>query len=940
MISEMLKVDEAIYESNRIICRQVSRLGESTRGEVSQEILESLRHFVEHIILKVYANGSDIEDTHDNLKIAVKHVKSNPKLAHISRFHHFLQVSASHRALKEENAERLMIKYYEYLLRIKNFLRNNYSMDVLQNLEQFPLNIDDELVEYYSKIANTVDSYSTPIHGEFRYDRFYVQKIKPFFVNNKIYYEIAFVSASDNASKTDSIIAFTDIEITSYYAVKFAIANDIVEIFDKHMPIRIIVDWEVNIRPCELTNFSRILTNTSQKFGQAEQRNINRFLTQTGFSLSEIILFSDESYACVREQLVPRTTATHFFNCLDICRDIIKRNAPGSNILRYLLHHLKNRILKKQYKDLWVPNYQDGGWTHIGANTYLSSLYLANECIPFDEMPFCSGLKNHVPNLSDLFECLDATGREHEILARIVQNNTEKKNILFTPLEKSEDGKYIFDQFSDVETLISTYNQKLYNSPKQQLRKMIIKYDHLFIEHYKEDTVSIIKQIKNLTQSGISNYTNMVSYWMQTTSPILCDEKRNALLNMFSQSKVALIYGSAGTGKTYLINHISNLFSSKSRLYLAQTNPAVNNLRRKITASSNCTFMTISKFISRKYAGKTTFDVLIIDECSTVNNHDMREVLARSTFELLVLVGDTYQIESIEFGNWFDSVRFFLPNSSICELTKPYRSDSKELLNVWTDVREMKGDIYDLLQTYGISTVLDKSIFSPAAHNEIILCLNYGGLYGINNINHFLQENNSGKTIWRGVQRYKVGDPILFNDAADNFFTRTDGQIPIIHNNMTGRIIDFRLLNEGKSSEGIQFDIEIDRPLIDMDTNGMDFTIVSNAPNGNSIIRFVVNKNRTTDEDDDNSSKAIVPFQIAYAVSIHKAQGLEYDSVKVIITDEIDELITHSIFYTAITRARKSLKIYWSQPVEKKVLSQIKPQDHKKDVSLLKLEIT
>ena len=85
---------------------------------------------------------------------------------------------------------------------------------------------------------------------------------------------------------------------------------------------------------------------------------------------------------------------------------------------------------------------------------------------------------------------------------------------------------------------------------------------------------------------------------MQTTKQVNCPEKREALLNMFSQSKVALIYGSAGTGKSYLINHISNLFSAKSRLYLAQTNPAVNNLRRKVTASANSTFMTISKFTS------------------------------------------------------------------------------------------------------------------------------------------------------------------------------------------------------------------------------------------------------------------------------------------------------------------------------------------------------
>ena len=83
----------------------------------------------------------------------------------------------------------------------------------------------------------------------------------------------------------------------------------------------------------------------------------------------------------------------------------------------------------------------------------------------------------------------------------------------------------------------------------------------------------------------------------------------------------------------------------------------------------------------------------------------------------------------------------------------------------------------------------------------------------------------------------------------------------------------------------------------------------------------------------------MIPFQIAYAVSIHKAQGLEYDSVKIIITDDIDELITHSIFYTAITRAREKLKIYWTQSVEKKVLDRIKPKNNHQDISLLKQEL-
>ena len=66
---------------------------------------------------------------------------------------------------------------------------------------------------------------------------------------------------------------------------------------------------------------------------------------------------------------------------------------------------------------------------------------------------------------------------------------------------------------------------------------------------------------------------------------------------------------------------------------------------------------------------------------------------------------------------------------------------------------------------------------------------------------------------------------------------------------------------------------------------------------------------------------------------------MEYDSVKIVITDEIDELITHNIFYTAITRARKKLKIYWTQAVEKKVLDRIQPKNNNHDVALLRNEI-
>lgn len=49
-----------------------------------------------------------------------------------------------------------------------------------------------------------------------------------------------------------------------------------------------------------------------------------------------------------------------------------------------------------------------------------------------------------------------------------------------------------------------------------------------------------------------------------------------------------------------------------------------------------------------------------------------------------------------------------------------------------------------------------------------------------------------------------------------------------------------------------------------------------------------------------------MPFQVAYAVSIHKSQGLEYESVKIVIFDDSENMINHNIFYTAFIRARKN----------------------------------
>ena len=52
--------------------------------------------------------------------------------------------------------------------------------------------------------------------------------------------------------------------------------------------------------------------------------------------------------------------------------------------------------------------------------------------------------------------------------------------------------------------------------------------------------------------------------------------------------------------------------------------------------------------------------------------------------------------------------------------------------------------------------------------------------------------------------------------------------------------------------------------------------------------------------------------------------------------DEVQDMVTHSIFYTAITRAKNNLEIYWSPETAKKVYENIKTNLNKADVGIFK----
>lgn len=896
----MNRLDKEILTIDTAICKNIEKFHASERGLLSQNILSQLRNFVEHIALKEGANGQDVEITPDGLINAPNRLQPKGSLGFLRRFHNFLQGVASHYTQSEENSERLMLKYYEYLLRIKTRMKNTYGLEVLSNIDKFPINIDPALQEYYEKIVKRIE-HPTRVRRVSPYkDRYYIQKIKPFFVKHEIYYEVTFTIASNKVSKFDRVIAFTKLDVSDNYAVRLSVIHDDIEVLGKKMPIQIIDKWEVSIRPCELNNFAGVLgENISIQAKNAEYKNLMGFLTETSLNLVELIDLSDDYYNDTKSRIAQGALTIHYLPVLDKARALIRSDEVGTSVVRYLLRSLNNRIIKLQH------SYYSGYKLREDLNLNLG-------CKPFDTMPFNSSLIGHNPKISDVFECISAIDREHELFARLIKNNTENKSKLYTPVSDLSKTK------EEIESLITTYNSKLYY--KHTHRKLENLEDFIYINGYEKDTLDIIKRLKELSAKGINNYSNSVDSWLKSsTYQIDCEDKENILRQLFVDSEVALIYGAAGTGKSTLINHVSNFFNENNKLYLANTNPAIDNLKRKVTAA-NCTFQTLAKFLSHRNT-ETDYDLLIIDECSTVSNADMINVLNKAKFKLLILVGDVFQIESIIFGNWFNVARYFVSKTAVSELTVPYRTTNKELIEFWNRVRNLQDNILESMTRNGYTTVLNESIFENLEEDEIILCLNYDGLYGINNLNKFLQSSNENPPIDWNIQTYKVDDPILFNES-ERF-------APIIYNNLKGRIVAI-----DKSEDQIQFDIEIDKAINELQASGYEFKLIGSAESGNSIVRFAVNKQGDTDEDDELLD-SVVPFQIAYAVSIHKAQGLEYNSVKVVITSETEEMITHNIFYTAITRAKEKLKIYWTPEAEKKVLSGFEKLDSGADVKLL-----
>ncbi len=412
---------------------------------------------------------------------------------------------------------------------------------------------------------------------------------------------------------------------------------------------------------------------------------------------------------------------------------------------------------------------------------------------------------------------------------------------------------------------------------------------------------------------------------IEENSEIFLSEKQIEAIKAVNDHNVTIITGGPGTGKTTIIKTIIDLYNKqkKKTVLCAPTGRATKKMTETTgyEASTLHRLLEIGKiddnniYSSKKgeYSGTPIdADVIVVDEMSMVDLFLMDYLLGciyKGT--KLILVGDSDQLSSVGPG----SVLKDLIDSEVIttiKLDKIFRQAAKSKI-VMNAHRVNKGE--NFLNKDEIEEEMNEDFFYKKEYSQekaleevISLCTgrlkNYGdydffqniqvitptkkGMLGTRELNKSLQnilnpENEYKAEKKKGKVVFRVGDRVMQ-----------------IKNN---------------------YDIYWEKELID-NYEGEGKEIGSGIFNGEigTIENIDVNdKTVQVHFDDDKTawyeSSELEQLEHSYAMTIHKAQGSEFDVVLMVIPPSSPMLLTRNLLYTGITRAKKLLIIIGSDKV-------------------------
>ena len=871
-------IDKRLKETSDLINKHIDRIVKDNRADESVEIISHLRIFCETVFYKIYdeENNADLYQTHENLKLVRKYISDNyPKF---NIFHQFLDCG-DHVLFGIEQSEAIVIKYVPYLIDIKIFLKNNYCFDVLESINKYPLNLEDSLVKLYRSIIFALNSCAY-IDLPKSKDLYYVRKKTLKYLDNQIFYEYVLDISDDKPSKFSTVVAYSKLNIDFGYDLNLKFLRKKIKFLETNVDINIIYDFDISIRPCsfntigEMYKFDLKITSRTKSYLELMDTIKNK-------KCSLLDLIEDRSFCLSNKD--------SYSTFMDNVRSFIFNKKFGYKLLKLMLLNMRYSFIKGQINKRSFDDYKGGRTLY---NPYFNKLKISSGSLGFENNPIALSPLIEQPSLSDLARIVDLREYKHEILYKEIKNYINTNNSLFI------EPKDIPYDNNELEELINRYNSCLYGYRSEY--QIIKVYDKLTIKFYYEASLNVIKIASKLNKKA-----NAVINYIKDDSVDLSDDKIFILEHAFKASSICLVTGAAGTGKTRLIHEYIKNNLDKSILCLTTTNTAKNNLKNDYGV--NVEYLNSAEYLLKG----GTYDFVVVDEATFVPTETMSKLFTENQNSCFLIVGDPYQIESIEFGNWFKLLlSVFAKSGFIYSLDADHRAKTKELQKVWDVVRNINGGenkILELMSAFNFAKTITQDAFS-VSDNQVMLCLNYDGLYGINNLNRYLEANNPNEEFLFQQNVYKIGDPVVF--------VINDFQQYGLYNNIHGIIT-----NIVSTDNFIEFKIKIDNKISKVSNIYITSEIQIDNTGDNSIV--TVKKNRTSIDDYDTEllHRSKLPFQLAYAMSIHKAQGLEFEKVKIIITSDTEEYISKNIFYTAITRAKNLLEVYWDPEVPQKIFT-------------------
>ena len=356
-------------------------------------------------------------------------------------------------------------------------------------------------------------------------------------------------------------------------------------------------------------------------------------------------------------------------------------------------------------------------------------------------------------------------------------------------------------------------------------------------------------------------------------------------------NNLVVITGGPGTGKTTIINAIVELYKEINKLSYDNLTKRIALLAptgrasKRISESTNLPASTIHRFLkwnkdTNRFAvnefSKSDVDFIIIDEFSMVDTYLFDSLLRGLKYDTkIVLVGDYNQLPSVGPGQILkDMIESECINT--VKLTEIYRQmEGSNIVNLAYQVNDdnLDPEIFtnkEDLVFYNIDSnhVMDKimEIAEEYKDNLIdfqILAPMYKTFNGIDRINEKLQN--------------------VFNEKEKNKKEITIGGVLFREED---KVIQLTNMPDDNVYNG-------DIGIIESITNGTKKEIV---------INFFGNRVRYT-------SSSFNKFKHAYAISIHKSQGSEFDYVLIPILKEYGKMLYRKLVYTGITRSKKKLYI-------------------------------